>query len=208
MSDYYDRHGNPITSDRARTLKTAPSYRGVALTTLPNGTYVATDWMGLDWRHHAHDPGLPLIFETMVYGGPLSGQAERYSTETQALAGHDQWAARVRNASKGQGVLVTTVIGSKPQNRGDIDKAVDLLQHHQFSADQGELRDAVETVLEGLDRYWRAYMEEIGEPVEPVPGPTDEQGRPLCAICDTGIDPADLLTTCGEPEHRACHESE
>lgn len=98
-----------------------------------------------------------------------------------------------------------TVIGSRTQNRMDIDKAVELLQQHQFPADQGELRDAVETVLEGLDRYWRAFMEEIGEP---VPWPTDKAGRPLCAICDIGIDPADLRTTCGEPEHQACHDSD
>jgi hypothetical protein len=100
MSDYYDRSGQPITRTRAAQLKTDNKYRTVARTNFSHGIYVVTSWMGMDWRHHSLTPGPPLIFETMVYGGLLNHQAERYSTETQALAGHDQWAAKVRDATK------------------------------------------------------------------------------------------------------------
>jgi hypothetical protein len=58
---------------------------------------VSTVWLGLD---HRLGEGPPLIFETMVFGGPGDDEMERYSTEDQARAGHDQWVARERQVNQ------------------------------------------------------------------------------------------------------------
>lgn len=71
---------------------------------LPNGIFVSTIWLGLD--HSFIDDGPPLIFESMVFPkrGPeksmlevlqskahnwLERDMQRYSTEAEALAGHE-----------------------------------------------------------------------------------------------------------------------
>ena len=65
----------------------------VAETTLPNGRWVSTVWMGLN---HRFGDGPPLIFETMVFPsrddmGDLD--SDRYSTEAEAFAGHERMVA-------------------------------------------------------------------------------------------------------------------
>lgn len=55
---------------------------------------VSTVFLGLD---HAFE-GPPLLFETLVFGGELDGQMERYSTRQSAIAGHDQMVAKVRDS--------------------------------------------------------------------------------------------------------------
>ena len=72
----------------AKQLKTE---RRVAETTLENGNWVSTVWLGLD--HNFGMQGPPLIFETMVF--PKEGEwgeldCRRYSTEEEALAGHEE----------------------------------------------------------------------------------------------------------------------
>ena len=93
---YFDKDGTPISD----TLKWAklfdnPDYKRVAKTTLPNGRFVSTVWLGLN---HQFGDGPPLLFETMVFPndkdfGELD--SERYSTESEARAGHqamvDKW---------------------------------------------------------------------------------------------------------------------
>lgn len=46
----------------------------------------------------------PLIFETMVFGGPLDDYCERYRSLDEAKAGHARIAAEVRKALKGDAV--------------------------------------------------------------------------------------------------------
>ena len=65
--------------------------RVVAKTETGNGD-VSTVFLGLD---HAYDNGPPMIFETMVFGGPLDQEIERYSTWEQAEAGHAAMVERV-----------------------------------------------------------------------------------------------------------------
>jgi hypothetical protein len=45
---------------------------------------------------HNFGEGPPLIFETMVFGGPHDEWMERYSTEAEAKAGHDRVVAALR----------------------------------------------------------------------------------------------------------------
>ena len=62
-------------------------YKKVAVTAIGERVRVSTVWLGLD-----HSFGLtsktPIIFETLVFGGPFDGDMERYSTEEEALRGH------------------------------------------------------------------------------------------------------------------------
>lgn len=87
----YDRQGRPISRHRYRQLKADDNYRTIALTKFPDGTYVVTSWMGqVGWAD-----GRPLLFETLVY--PECIDCVRYHTEAQAVAGHDQMAAKIRD---------------------------------------------------------------------------------------------------------------
>lgn len=98
MAEYYDRQGHPMTLlEWAAAFETRRDQKRVAETTLPNGRWVSTVWLGLD---HSFGSGPPLIFETMVFPskddmGDLD--SDRYSTEAEALAGHarlcEKWTA-------------------------------------------------------------------------------------------------------------------
>lgn len=57
---------------------------------------VSTIWMGLDMSFVGT---IPLIFETMIFGGEFDLYQERYATEEAALAGHDQAVALVRHTA-------------------------------------------------------------------------------------------------------------
>lgn len=59
--------------------------RVVAQTEIDDRCHVSTVFLGLDYRFGAGDP---LLFETMIFGGPLNGEMWRYETWAQAEAGH------------------------------------------------------------------------------------------------------------------------
>lgn len=70
-----------------------PENRVVALDLLPGGARVSTVFLAIDHNFHGlHLP--PILFETMVFGGPLAGEAERYATWDEAVAGHAAMLAR------------------------------------------------------------------------------------------------------------------
>lgn len=60
--------------------------RRIALTEVGEAT-VSTVFLGLDHRYGSDGP--PLIFETMIFSGPLDEYQARYSTLEQAKAGHE-----------------------------------------------------------------------------------------------------------------------
>ncbi len=64
--------------------------------TMVGDVRISTVFLGLD---HSFGGGPPLIYETMVFwdGSEMDQECERYSTRVQALAGHDQMVARVRD---------------------------------------------------------------------------------------------------------------
>lgn len=64
--------------------------------TLSGDVYVSTVFLGVDHRFGASGP--PLLFETMVFGGPLDGEQERYCTRAEAIAGHAAMVERVEQA--------------------------------------------------------------------------------------------------------------
>lgn len=59
------------------------------------GIRVSTVFLGLD--HNLGGYGPPLLFETMVFGGPLNEHCIRYSTVDQAAHGHAQLCKRAHS---------------------------------------------------------------------------------------------------------------
>jgi hypothetical protein len=94
---YYDRQGNPISLAQWGRLQEQDGYKRVAFTDL-DWYHVSTVWLGLN---HSWRPGVLHIFETMIFAlddhDDLHHLQQRYSTEAQALAGHDQIVALVRD---------------------------------------------------------------------------------------------------------------
>lgn len=93
MSRYYDIDGNPMEMMAwALSLEGPGDARKIGADTIGDVT-VSTVWLGLD---HRFGEGPPLIFETMVFGGPDSDWQDRYTTKEQALAGHERVVAAVK----------------------------------------------------------------------------------------------------------------
>lgn len=87
---YYDRSGQPISEAEMACLFVNDAARRVALDEVVCGdesVRVSTVHLVLD---HNWGNGPPLIFETMVFGGPskVDGWQCRYSTEGEAREGH------------------------------------------------------------------------------------------------------------------------
>lgn len=57
---------------------------------------VSTVFLGMD--HNFDDKGPPILWETLVGGGPLDEEMDRYTSKASALAGHAAMVERVKNA--------------------------------------------------------------------------------------------------------------
>lgn len=68
------------------------SERSVAITKI-GATKISTVFLGLD---HSFGRGQPLLFETMVFGGPMDQHLERYSTWEEAESGHASIVEKVK----------------------------------------------------------------------------------------------------------------
>ena len=91
MSDFYDRKGRPMElMEWARAFEDTD--RRIGNDTI-DGQRVSTVWLGND---HSFGEGPPLIFETMIFGGPHDQYCDRYSTEEAAVAGHARTVAAIR----------------------------------------------------------------------------------------------------------------
>lgn len=90
MSGRYilDEQGQPIEDEDlihwAAWFETAN--RHVAKDVLPDGTKISTIFLGLD--HGFGEQGLPVLWETMIFGGPHDQYQERYTSREEAIAGH------------------------------------------------------------------------------------------------------------------------
>jgi len=84
---YFDLDCNPITMWEWSELLERPGYKIVKQTQVEEGVKVSTVWLGLN---HNWGDGPPLIFETMIFGGPYDQSQWRYPNKVAALAGHDQ----------------------------------------------------------------------------------------------------------------------
>ena len=82
-------------------VKAFESDRSVAETRLGAGssrTRVSTVFLALDHRYSGDGP--PILFETMVFGGPCDGLQERYCTLQEAQEGHEAMVEHVRKTLK------------------------------------------------------------------------------------------------------------
>lgn len=96
MSDQYILDGHePVRCysllEWAKWFETAD--RHVAKDKLPNDVKVSTVFLGL--AHSFGDSG-PILFETMVFGGDLDEEMERYATWEEAEEGHKRWLNKVK----------------------------------------------------------------------------------------------------------------
>lgn len=57
-----------------------------------NGSRVSTVFLGLDHSYHGN---VPVLWETMVFGGKLDLEQERYTSHEDAVAGHKAMMNRV-----------------------------------------------------------------------------------------------------------------
>ncbi len=62
--------------------------RDVAKTDLPGDVHVSTVFLGLDHRFFGDGP--PILWETMIFGGPHDQYQDRYSSLEEAKAGHEK----------------------------------------------------------------------------------------------------------------------
>lgn len=58
--------------------------------------FVSTVFLGLD--HNYAQTGDPILFETLVFGGPMDGEMYRYCTYAEAEQGHDRILTQARIA--------------------------------------------------------------------------------------------------------------
>lgn len=90
MSDLYvlDAAGEPVREpDVIRWAKRFESgERRVALAELPGGVRVSTVFLGID--HNFSGGGPPLLYETMVFGGPHAFWQDRHASRVAALDAH------------------------------------------------------------------------------------------------------------------------
>lgn len=75
----------------AEWFESNPAARIIAKTRVAESD-VSTVFLGID---HSFGDGPPILFETMVFGGPLNQEQERYCTLKEAKDGHKSMCDRV-----------------------------------------------------------------------------------------------------------------
>lgn len=80
---YYDKAGRPIGRDDW-ACKIQTKYKIVRYTKTSNGD-VSTVWLGLE---HGIVNGKPVIFESLIFGGPCDQEMLRYTSLEEAIEGH------------------------------------------------------------------------------------------------------------------------
>ncbi len=87
-----DKQGDPVREPDVlkwgKWFESANEKRIVSQVKLENGVRVSTVFLGID--HNFCMDGPPLLWETMIFGGPHDQWEERYSSLEDALLGHLQ----------------------------------------------------------------------------------------------------------------------
>jgi hypothetical protein len=102
---HFDYDCQPIGFGTWAELFEEHAQRVVDYTRVSHAITVSTVWLGLD--HNFGSGGPPLIYETMIFGGPHDDWQWRYTTREQAEAGHEYavrcawgWRDRIVDALK------------------------------------------------------------------------------------------------------------
>jgi hypothetical protein len=100
---YYilDSENKPVPVDLHTWGETFGNFtsRNVGLTQVTSQVTVSTVFLGLD--HRLIGEGPPLLFETMIFGGPLDQQMWRYSSWDDAEVGHKLAVEKARKSHLG-----------------------------------------------------------------------------------------------------------
>ena len=70
--------------------------RRVGYTEITSECQVSTVFIGMDQRLFGEGP--PVLFETMIFGGPLADSQWRYASHDDAMTGHRMAVAKAREA--------------------------------------------------------------------------------------------------------------
>jgi hypothetical protein len=93
MLAFFDRKGKRIENILAwAKLVSDAKYKRIDESTLSDGTWISTVWLGANHRFGGGGP--PLIFETMVFKSGDSVDVDRYATEADAIKGHQEMVAK------------------------------------------------------------------------------------------------------------------
>ena len=95
MSDKYILNGHEVVkcSDLMQWAKWFESADRIVAKDTVGDSDISTVFLGLD---HQFGDGPLLLFETLVFGGNLSNEMDRYSTWDEAVSGHNTMIERVR----------------------------------------------------------------------------------------------------------------
>lgn len=93
MSRYFAKDGRGISLLQWAKLFEDRSYKQLWDDSV-GSSRVSTVWLGMD--HGFGEFSRPIIFETLVFGGPLDQEMDRYATIYEAEEGHKAMVKRVR----------------------------------------------------------------------------------------------------------------
>lgn len=101
MDNYYyilDENGDPkVVEDILEWGEWFETADRIAALDEMNGIRVSTVFLGLN---HNFGQGLPLLWETMIFGGDHEGYQDRYSTLDEAKEGHQRAVRLILGKSK------------------------------------------------------------------------------------------------------------
>lgn len=110
MGTYYVLNEDHTTRRTDNIMDWGRRDRRVALDKLDGDVEVSTVFLGID---HAWGGGEPILFESMVFGGPHSDWQDRYHTWAEAEAGHRRIVENLRAGLSPDGEPVSTLDGGQ-----------------------------------------------------------------------------------------------
>jgi len=93
-----DDDNRPVEADFLTWAMWFEANRVVDYTEITSAVHVSTIFMGLDHRHFGKGP--PILFETMIFGGPLDQHMWRYASWDDAITGHKAAVGKARSKMK------------------------------------------------------------------------------------------------------------
>jgi hypothetical protein len=95
---FYDRQLRPVGFEEYARLGQVPGYHEIGHDVVGDSE-ISTVWLGVNYNHSRVGP--PVIFETMIFGGPYDLRTLRWRDEREARYGHRMVLAFVRRKRHG-----------------------------------------------------------------------------------------------------------
>lgn len=85
-----DENKNPVAADvMVAGLWFESNDRRIAYTEINEDVYLSTVFLSLDHSHNYGDvPHIPILYESLWFGGEFDGYSQRYATRDEAIEGH------------------------------------------------------------------------------------------------------------------------